>query len=182
MVSCGDVDGDQVIDCTNMLSANEPTWVGAGYDSSGSLSSDPDNYGHWRMQNGSSSEGEFHWRVSRPGSDYASNRHDRLWWGWFTPFDNCDDPGHGLKYGTLDSAVSGMYGNNFCKIRVRSFDFISMHLVTHAWGEMAAGDQIRIETESEVLWNTSTTLRIVFLTTRRVDSVSVEYVRNSSQR
>ncbi len=145
---CGDVDGDQVIDCTNMLSANEPTWVGAGYDSSGSLSSDPDNYGHWRMQNGSSSEGEFHWRVSRPGSDYASNRHDRLWWGWFTPFDNCDDPGHGLKYGTLDSAVSGMYGNNFCKIRVRSFDFISMHLVTHAWGEMAAGDQIRIETES----------------------------------
>ena len=145
---CGDVDGDQVIDCTNMLSANEPTWVGAGYDSSGSLSSDPDNYGHWRMQNGSSSEGEFHWRVSRPGSDYASNRHDRLWWGWFTPFDNCDDPGHGLKYGTLDSSVSGMYGNNFCKIRVRSFDFISMHLVTHAWGEMEAGDQIRIETES----------------------------------
>jgi len=145
---CGDVDGDQVVDCTNMLSANEPTWVGAGYDSTGSLSSDPDNYGHWRMENGSSSEGEFHWRVSRPGSDYASNRHDRLWWGWFTPFDNCDDPGHGLKYGSLDSSVSGMYGNNFCKIRVRSFDFISMHLVTHAWGEMAAGDQIRIETDS----------------------------------
>ena len=145
---CGDVDGDNVIDCTNTLSANEPTWVGAGYDATGSLSSDPDSYGHWRMQNDSSSVGEYHWRVSRPGSDYGSNRHDRLWWGWFTPFDNCDDPGHGLKYGTLDSAVSGMYGNNFCKIRLRSFDFISMHLVTHAWGEMAAGDQIRIETDS----------------------------------
>ena len=145
---CGDVDGDQVVDCTNQLSANEPTWVGAGYDSDGTLSSDPDYYGHWRMENASSDEGEMHWRVSAPGSDYASNRHDRLWWGWFTPFDNCDDPGHGLKYGTLDSAVSALYGNNFCKIRVRSFDFISMHLVTAAWGEMAAGDTIRIEADA----------------------------------
>ena len=145
---CGDVDGDQVIDCTNQLSANEPTWAGAGYNSDGSLSSDPDWYGHWRMENASSAEGDWHWRVSRPGSDYASNRHDRLWWGWFTPFDNCDDPGHGLKYGTLDSAVSALYGNNFCKIRVRSFDFISMHLVTEAWGEMAAGDQIRLEADA----------------------------------
>ena len=102
---CGDVDGDQVVDCTNQLSANEPTWVGAGYDSDGTLSSDPDYYGHWRMENASSDEGEMHWRVSRPGSDYASNRHDRLWWGWFTPFDNCDDPGHGLKYGTLDLSL-----------------------------------------------------------------------------
>ena len=145
---CGDVDGDQVVDCTNQLSANEPTWVGAGYDSDGSLSSDPDYYGHWRMENASSNEGEMHWRVSAPGTDYASNRHDRLWWGWFTPFDNCDDPGHGLKYGTLDSAVSALYGNNFCKIRVRSFDFISMHLVTAAWGEMAAGDTIRMEADA----------------------------------
>ena len=145
---CGDVDGDQVVDCTNQLSANEPTWVGAGYDSDGTLSSDPDYYGHWRMENDSSYEGEMHWRVSRPGSDYASNRHDRLWWGWFTPFDNCDDPGHGLKYGTLDSAVSALYGNNFCKVRVRSFDFISMHLVTAAWGEMAAGDTIRMEADA----------------------------------
>ena len=145
---CGDVDGDNVIDCPNMLSANEPTWAGAGYDADGTLSSDPDYYGHWRMDNDSSSVGEYHWRVSRPGSDYASNRHDRLWWGWFTPFDNCDDPGHGLKYGTLDTAVSALYGNNFCKIRIRSFDFISMHLVTHAWGEMASGDDFRIETDS----------------------------------
>ncbi|MEE3231568.1 MAG: hypothetical protein VX235_00615, partial [Candidatus Thermoplasmatota archaeon] len=145
---CGDVDGDQVVDCTNQLSANEPTWVGAGYDPDGTLSSDPDYYGHWRMQNASSNEGDWHWRVSRPGSDYASNRHDRLWWGWFTPFDNCDDPGHGLKYGTLDTAVSALYGNNFCKVRVRSFDFISMHLVTAAWGEMAAGDNIRLEADA----------------------------------
>ena len=145
---CGDVDGDQVVDCTNQLSANVPTWVGAGYDSDGTLSSDPDYYGHWRMENASSEEGEFHWRVSRPGSDYASNRHDRLWWGWFTTSDSCEDPGHGLKFGTLDSAVSSLYGNNFCKVRLRSFDFISMHLVTNAWGEMAAGDTIRLEADA----------------------------------
>ena len=145
---CGDVDGDGIIDCTNQLQANDPTWVGAGYDSSGQLSSDPDSYGHWRMENSSSVDGENHWRVSRPGANYASNRHDKLWWGWFTPFDNCNEPGHGLGTGTLDSAVSSNYGNNFCKIRLRGFDFLTIQLVTNAWGEMGAGDQIRLEADS----------------------------------
>ena len=147
---CGDVDGDNVIDCTNQLQANVPTWVGAGYDSSGQLSSDPDSYGHWRMENSSSVDGENHWRVSRPGATYASNRHDNLWWGWFTPFDNCNEPGHGLGLGTLDSAVSANYGNNFCKIRLKGFDFLTIQLVTNAWGEMGAGDQIRLEANSGV--------------------------------
>ena len=35
---CGDVDGDGTIDCPNQLSYNNPTWVGAGYDTDGSLS------------------------------------------------------------------------------------------------------------------------------------------------
>jgi len=147
---CGDVDGDNVIDCTNQLQANVPTWVGAGYDSSGQLSSDPDSYGHWRMENSSSVDGDNHWRVSRPGATYASNRHDNLWWGWFTPFDNCNEPGHGLGLGTLDSAVSANYGNNFCKIRLKGFDFLTIQLVTNAWGEMGAGDQIRLEANSGV--------------------------------
>jgi len=145
---CGDVDGDNIIDCTNQLQANVPTWVGAGYDSSGQLSNDPDSYGHWRMDNSSSADGENHWRVSRPGATYASNRHDNLWWGWFTPFDNCNEPGHGLGVGTLDSAVSANYGNNFCKIRLKGFDFLTIQLVTNAWGEMGAGDQIRLEANS----------------------------------
>jgi len=98
---CGDVDGDSIIDCTNQLQANVPTWVGAGYDSAGQLSNDPDSYGHWRMDDSLSAEGENHWRVSRPGANYASNRHDKLWWGWFTPFDNCNEPGHGLVMAVL---------------------------------------------------------------------------------
>ncbi len=145
---CGDVDGDNTIDCTNQLQSNVPTWVGAGYDASGQLSSDPDSFGHWRMENSSSVDGENHWRVSRPGASYASNRHDKLWWGWFTPFDNCNEPGHGLGLGTLDSAVSSNYGNNFCKIRLKGFDFLTIQLVTNAWGQMAAGDQIRLEADS----------------------------------
>jgi uncharacterized membrane protein len=145
---CGDVDNDQIVDCPNQLQSNIPTWVGAGYDPDDSLSSDPDNFGHWRMDNSESAEGSLHWRVSRSGSDYGSNRHDRLWWGWFTPFQSCEDPGHGLGYGTLDPAVTSSYGNNFCKIRIRGFDFLSMHLVTNAWGEMAAGDQIRLEADA----------------------------------
>ena len=145
---CGDVDGDQIVDCPNILSANEPTWAGAGYNLDGTLSSNPNHYGHWRMDNASSSEGDMHWRVSKPGDNYASNRHDRLWWGWFTTLGTCEDPGHGLNFGTLDSSVSSVYGNDFCKIRIRSFDFISMQLVTNAWGEMAAGDNIRIEADA----------------------------------
>jgi len=145
---CGDVDGDNVNDCPNIPYANAPIWVGAGYEADNSLSSDPDTYGHWRMTNASSSEGENHWRVSRPGADYASNRHDRLWWGWFTPFDSCDDPGHGLGYGTLDSSVTTAYGSRFCKIKIRGFDFISMHLITSAWGQMSQNDTLRIEADA----------------------------------
>ena len=83
---CGDTDGDGVNDCPNVPYANEPVWVGGGYEADGSLSSDPDTYGHWRMiDSDDSAEGDKHWRVAREDSDYASNRHDRLWWGWFTP-------------------------------------------------------------------------------------------------
>ena len=39
---CGDVDEDGEPDCPNQLSYNNPTWVGAGYDSDGSLSDPPD--------------------------------------------------------------------------------------------------------------------------------------------
>lgn len=145
---CGDVDEDGTVDCPNQLSYGNPLWVGAGYDADGTLSDYPDYYGHWRMDNTSSAIGDRHWRASRAGSDYASNRHDRLWWGWLTPFDSCDDPGHGLGYGTLDSALSSVYANNFCLIRLRGFDYLSMQLVTNAWGEMGAGDQIRIEAAS----------------------------------
>ena len=116
---CGDVDGDGTIDCPNQLSYNNPTWVGAGYDADGSISGDPDYYGHWRMENASSAVGEKHWRVSRPGADYASNRQDRLWWGWLTPFDSCEDPGHGLGSGTYDPTVSTIYANYFCRARIR---------------------------------------------------------------
>lgn len=142
---CGDVDQDNTLDCPNQLSYGNPTWVGAGYDADGSLSDHPDYYGHWRMDNTSSAIGERHWRVSRQGADYASNRIDRIWWGWLTPFDSCDDTGHGLGYGTLDSAISAVYANNFCRARIRGFEYLSLQMVSHAWGSMGQGDQIRLE-------------------------------------
>ena len=147
---CGDVDEDGEPDCPNQLSYNNPTWVGAGYDSDGSLSDPPDYYGHWRMDNTSnaSAVGEKHWRVSRPGSDYASNRIDRLWWGWLTPFDSCDDPGHGLGIGTYDPEVSAVYANYFCRARIRGFDFLSLQMVSHAWGSMGQGDTVRLEADA----------------------------------
>ena len=145
---CGDVDGDGTIDCPNQLSYNNPTWVGAGYDADGSISGDPDYYGHWRMENASSAVGEKHWRVSRPGADYASNRQDRLWWGWLTPFDSCEDPGHGLGSGTYDPTVSTIYANYFCRARIRGFDYLNLQLVTNAWGSMGQGDTVRLEADA----------------------------------
>jgi len=142
---CGDVDQDNSPDCPNQLSYGNPTWLGAGYDSDGSLSDHPDSYGHWRMDNTSSAIGDRHWRVSREGADYASNRLDRLWWGWLTPFDTCDDPGHGLGYGTYDNTLSALYANNFCRARIRGFEYLSLQMVSHAWGEMGAGDSVRME-------------------------------------
>ena len=145
---CGDVDEDGQSDCSQQLSYNNPLWATAGYDTDGTLSDYPDYYGHWRMDNVSSAVGENHWRVSRPGSDYASNRMDRLWWGWLTPADNCEDPGHGLGSGVFDQEVSIIHGNLFCRIQVRGFDYLSLQLVTNAWGEMGQGDWIRIEADA----------------------------------
>ena len=146
---CGDTDGDGVNDCPNTPYANEPIWVGGGYEADGSLSADPDTYGHWRMIDSDDSlDGEKHWRVARDGSDYASNRHDRLWWGWFTPFQNCDDPGHGLGYGIQDLSLSEKYGSRFCKMNLRGFDYLSMQMVTYAWGQMGTGDSVSIEADA----------------------------------
>ena len=39
---CGDVDGDNINDCPNIPYANAPIWVGAGYESDNTISSDPD--------------------------------------------------------------------------------------------------------------------------------------------
>ena len=100
------------------------------------------------MDNSSSAVGERHWRVSRQGADYASNRMDRLWWGWLTPFDSCEDPGHGLGTGTYDPTVSTIYANYFCRARIRGFDYLNLQLVTHAWGSMGQGDTIRLEADA----------------------------------
>ncbi len=142
---CGDVDGDGLVDCPNQLSYGNPIWVSTGYDSDGTISDYPDSFGHWRMGENSSAIGERHWRVSRPGSDYASNRQDRLWWGWLSPTDTCDDQGHGFGYGNYDSLVSSVYANNFCKVSISGYDFLTLQLVTNAWGDMGEGDQIQIE-------------------------------------
>ena len=73
---------------------------------------------------------------------------DRLWWGWLTPFDSCEDPGHGLGTGTYDPTVSTIYANYFCRARIRGFDYLNLQLVTHAWGGMGQGDTIRLEADA----------------------------------
>ena len=58
---CGDTDGDGVNDCPNTPYANEPIWVGGGYEADDSISADPDTRGHWRMIDSDDSlDGEKH--------------------------------------------------------------------------------------------------------------------------
>ena len=45
---CSDVDGDGVINCPNPPNLGL-IWLTAGYDSDGTLSTDPDDAGHWRL-------------------------------------------------------------------------------------------------------------------------------------
>ena len=93
-----------------------------------------------------SAEGDKHWRVAREDSDYASNRHDRLWWGWFT-LSRIAMTRHGLGYGIQDLSLSEQYGSRFCKMNLRGFDYLTMQMVTNAW-EMGPGDSVSIEADA----------------------------------
>jgi uncharacterized membrane protein len=154
---CGD-EGNEGKFCTNISPGyGRPTWFGAGYESNG-LTLDGDfPTGTWRMENTSSSEGEWHWKVSGDDSNrYASNRYDRLHWGWITTNnqDGCADGvwgdgySHGLGSGSFSSSLSSLYSQYLCKVKVKSPNFYSMQIVTNAWGVMDEGDSILLETDS----------------------------------
>jgi uncharacterized membrane protein len=123
---------------------NIPTWAAVTY-----TSRSPSNlYGtsNWRTDNSSSAAGNKHWRVSAPGSDYASNTDEMLKFGWWVPGGSgCEDPGHGLGYGQFDTDVQTVHGWSFCAAFINNFDWMTFQWVTEAWGSMGAGDELAME-------------------------------------
>tara|TARA_B110000444_G_scaffold4107_1_gene3857 strand:- start:22344 stop:25883 length:3540 start_codon:yes stop_codon:yes gene_type:complete len=154
---CGD-EGNEGKYCTNIPQGyGRPTWFGAGYESNGMTQDGDFPTGTWRMDNASSADGEWHWKVSGDDSNrYASNRYDRLHWGWVTTNnqDGCADGvwgdgyAHGLGQGDFSSSLSSLYSQYLCKVKIKSPNFYSMQIVTKAWGNMDSGDSILLETDS----------------------------------
>ena len=167
---CSDVDGDGVPNCPNPPN-NGLIWMTAGYDSDGTLSTDPDDAGHWRLDysENSSAVGSAHWRVSGNSElDYASGRIDRLHLGFRALDTACTDVFsdgtmlHGMGDGSMDTQISTVHDTFMCGAIVRGYQFYSMQLVTHARGEMGLGDSVSLQAVSglntEQLNLTNTTL------------------------
>ena len=101
----------------------------------------------WQRENSSAAAaGNYHMRVSDPGSQYASTTEEMLRWGWFIPNGgNCDDPGHGMGFGTMDQDIQTYYGVPFCLAQVNDYEYLSIQWVTNAWGTMGLGDEMALE-------------------------------------
>ncbi|MCS5536026.1 MAG: hypothetical protein NZ802_09260, partial [Candidatus Poseidoniales archaeon] len=100
----------------------------------------------WQTDNSSAAIGSKHWRISDPGGgNYASNTVDMLKWGWVPTASSCEDPGHGLGFGTNDGDIGAAYGVPFCLVTLIDSDYRSIHWATQAWGSMASGDEMAME-------------------------------------
>ncbi|MDE0707766.1 MAG: hypothetical protein OSB33_02335 [Candidatus Poseidoniales archaeon] len=129
------------------FAANQPIWVPISYtDRTAGQSGIYGGGSDWQTDNSSSAVGAKHWRISDPGGgNYASNTIDMLKWGWVPAGGGCDDPGHGLGYGTIDSDVEAVYGQPFCWLNIIDSDYRSVHWATMAWGTMGSGDEMAME-------------------------------------
>ena len=127
----------------------------AGYDADGTLSTNPDDAGHWNwtIQNSSAvgSATAYFWRC---GLDYASGRIDRLHLGFRALDTACTDVFsdgtmlHGMGDGSMDTQISTVHDTFMCGAIVRGYQFYSIQLVTHARGEMGLGDSVSLQAVS----------------------------------
>lgn len=139
-----DDEGNEGKYCTNLQEGyGRPTWYATASSDFGLDTNYPT--GTWRMDNSSSSSGEWHWKVSGENTNYASNRLDYLYWAWRTTTnaDGCydgvwsDGYSHGLGTGIFDYSLSSLHAPYICRARIQSPDLYSVQIVTDAWGDMA---------------------------------------------
>ena len=102
------------------FAADTPIWMPISYtDRTAGASGIYGGGEDWQTDNTSSAVGSNHWRISPPGGgNYASNTIDMLKWGWVPTQGNCNDPGHGLGYGSIDSDIEARYGIPFCWLNI----------------------------------------------------------------
>ena len=129
------------------FAANTPIWLPISYtDRTAGQSGIYLGGEDWQTDNSSAAVGAKHWRISDPGGgNYASNTVDMLKWGWVPSDGTCNDPGHGLGYGSADGDIEARYGLPFCWLTILDSDYRSVHWATMAWGTMASGDELAME-------------------------------------
>jgi len=115
-----------------------PTFQPARYPSNGGASS---GEGIWQTDSSSSAAyvGSTHWRHSNMNTDYPSNSHDRLVWGFRTASGSCG------SNALFDSGLWSNVGIPFCRIQLNSADYISAQLHSKTWGRMGSGDYTGFE-------------------------------------
>ena len=132
---------DRMEDQSGLYTYDDLVFLPVGYDTDDTVT----GAGGFQYGSTNSKEGDAHWRVSAPGADYGSNRHDRIVLGWFNAAQDCSDYGHGLGHGNLDTPISTNYGTPFCEVNFPAYSMVTAQIVTYGWGVMGPGDELSME-------------------------------------
>ncbi|MDA8615334.1 hypothetical protein N9L27_00735 [Candidatus Poseidoniales archaeon] len=119
----------------------QDTFISGRYPASGG---DAEGTGSWQTNSGGA-VGSEHWANSADSSsNYPSNAHDRLIYGYFTQQATCGQD-------QLDSNLYLYYGGiNVCRTNFYSINYVATQFHIQAWGDIMTGDSVSIE-----LWRSS---------------------------
>ncbi|RJU98848.1 MAG: hypothetical protein DWC04_02145 [Candidatus Poseidoniales archaeon] len=113
----------------------EPTFIPGRYPASGG---NAEGTGSWQTNSGGA-VGSDHWANSADSnSNYPSNAHDRLVYGYFST-------GQCGANGQLDAGLTQAYQIYVCRASFFSGNYISTQFHIQAWGSMMSGDSVSIE-------------------------------------
>ena len=112
-----------------------PTFIPGRYPASGG---NAEGIGSWQTNSGGAA-GSDHWANSADSnSNYPSNAHDRLVYGYFST-------GQCGPNGQLDAGLTQAYQIYVCRASFFSGNYISTQFHIQAWGSMMSGDSVSIE-------------------------------------
>ena len=113
-----------------------PTFIPGRYPASGG---NAEGIGSWQTNSGGAA-GSDHWANSADSnSNYPSNAHDRLVFGYFSSSSQCG------ANGQLDAGLTQSYQIYVCRGSFFSGNYISTQFHIQAWGSMMSGDSVSIE-------------------------------------
>lgn len=117
--------------------AGVPSFQPARYPAGGGAAT---GEGIWQTDSSTAAYvGNTHWRHSNMNTDYPSNSHDRLVWGFRTATGSCG------SNALFDSGLWNNAGIPYCRIQLNSAEYVSAQLHSKTWGRMGSGDYTGFE-------------------------------------